>query len=406
MSTDELRSRVAALILRSGSRRTAGEIADDILSEIGEAQRLGPKGNMPPEELEPESEEDRLLAIDPEHLMQLAPAQLPRLFDVHYPSLAQRGLEMREKCKEWQAAHRSVKGALIDIRDDDENAELSDLMVQLDDFADEVEETRRKVKADVYESGLKIDGWFKAGLVDPVMEVRGVTRTVSGKKQLPGPGTMQFAQTKYLNDKVERERQELERQRQAAEAEAQRKAEEARLAAEQEAERARALQREGIAPEEARDIAEAQTDQASEEAESAQQTSALIGSYAAAPAKEIARQHTASGTTVGLRGSWEFELLPGGMIDLCLAAAAPALMRPDLQARVGAAASMGPAAVTSVLNALAQSLMVNGAFVSPGFLTTEDKAIRAAIQNKSAPLRECPGLRIFQNLSAQRRAGR
>ena len=381
-------------------------VREKIAADLGEAldsrRQIG--GNSPPSPIEGETEDDYLLRVDPEKLVVIEPDRLPALFAIHYPLLAARAVELLERCAQWRADHTTVKGGVVDIKGDAENAALADFIVQLDDFAKEVDEARKRVKLSVYNAGLQIDGWFTRGLSDPVMDIRGVTRTVSGKRYAPGPGTMQYLQSAYLNDKAERERLNRERIAKEAQEEADRKAEDARIAAQQEADRTKALQATGLDAEDAQALAEVSTDRAAEAADAAQQRSALIGSYAAEPARQVVRQHTASGTSIGLGGRWTFEVT--SMTDLCLAVAGPALLRADLHERVAAAALMGQGAVGAVLSALAQILVPNVGAVPVGFLTTDDKVIRAAITARTTPLRECPGLRIYQDLSAQRRGAR
>ena len=359
--------------------------------------RLGIGGNAPPpDEL---TDEQRLLGIDPERLLVDEPAELPKLVALHYPDLKARGDELLAACQKWQADHKGPAGRLIDIADDQENARLADEIRQYDDFMAEVDEARKRIKLKVYEAGQQIDGWFKGGLADPVADIRGVSRTVSGKRYPPGPGTMQWAQTKYLTDKAERERREREAAAAAAAAEARRKAEEARALAEQERLRIAALEAQGATSEEAEEQVRYETDQAAADADNAMATSALIGAHAAEPATALVRQHTASGTTIGLGGRWTFEVTD--MAALCLAVGAPALAREDFINRVAAASMIGDAGTKAVLQAAMQVLTQNGA-LPPTLLTTDDKNIRAAITARTAPLREAPGLRIFQEQSARR----
>lgn len=332
--------------------------------------RLRPGGNFPPEEMPaeaPQSESERLLRIDPEHLVVIEPEELPALFAAHYPALAARSAELLERCKQWQADHTSPKGGLIDIADDAENATLADFIVQLDDHAREVDESRKRVKLPVYNAGLQIDGWGRT-LAEPVMDIRGVTRTVSGKRYLPGPGTMQFAQSKYLTDKAERERLERVRIAKEAQAEADRKAAEARQAAQEEAARAAALQRTGLDAEDAQALAEVATDRAAEAADLAQAHSSLVGSYASEPARDVVRQHTPTGTTIGLRETWDFDEDQVDIKALCRG-------------------------------------VIDGT-VPTTFVTVVPQAIRQAIKARINPLRQCPGLVIRPVASAARRGAR
>ena len=319
--------------------------------------------NNPPEP----TIEERLLDIDPENLLVIPPVQFQDLFAIHYPDLAYRARQMLLQCQKWQADHKTAAGGWIDVKDDAENAELALLIMQLDDFFQEVEETRTRVKAKVREAGTQIDNWFARGLAEPVVEVRGVTRNVSGKRYAPGPGTMQFAQTAYLNAKLERERLAREAAARAAQIEADRKAAEARRLADEERLRIAALESEGVASNEAQQIAEAETDQAAGQADAAQTASALIESYASAPASALVRQHTATGTTVGLRQTWDVDDTAIDMMALCKGVVA------------------GTVPVT--------------------FVTANLQAIRAAIKAKISPLRECPGLTIKATASATRRGG-
>ena len=365
------------------------------MSDIEELHGLG--HNMPPDE--PETPEQRLAKIDPERLVVVETAEIPTLLDLHYPDLKARAAEMLAACRQWQADHKTPAGGIIDVKDDEENGRLGDLIRQLDDFTNEADEARKRVKLRVYEAGLQIDGWFKGGLADPVADIRGVTRTVGGKRYAPGPGTMQFAQTKYLTDKAERERQAREAAAAAAAREAQRKADEARRLAQEEAQRIAALQAEGAAAEEAQEIAQAETDQAAAAADAAQASSALIGSFATEPASALVRQQTATGTTVGLAGRWTFEVtdLPA----LCLAVGASALTKEEFVNKVAAASLVGVAAARAILQAAAQ-VLTQGGSIPATFIATDDKNIRAAITARTAPLRQAPGLRIYQEQSARR----
>lgn len=404
----DLRERILGLVMNGGGGRSYKELTDAILAEMPNP-RLSAGANFPPEpmvEPEPESDEERLLAVDPENLVRVAPNDLPALFLLHYPDLAERAAEMKQMVEKWQADHKTAAGGWKPVADDDENADVALLMKQIDDFAAEVDETRKRVKLDVYEAGLRIDGYFTRGLAEPVMEVRGVTRTVSGKRYPPGPGSMQFAMTSYLIDKAARETQQRLLAAQAAQRIADQKVDDARKLAAAENQRIADLQAEGVAPEEAQEIAQAETDTAAAEADAAEVSSALIGSYTSASTNELVRQRTAAGPTIGLGGKWTFEVNdPGGMIDLCLAVGAPALMRESFIQKVAAASLVGQAGAKAVLEAAAKVLMPNGVSVPATFVTTDDKNIRAAITARTAPMRECPGLRVYQEQSARRRGG-
>ena len=361
--------------------------------------RLSIGGNAPPEP----TPEERLRAVNPESLLVIDPEELPALLALHYPALVERGNEVLARCEEWRENHRTKAGGWIDVKDDTENGNLADLVRQVDDFADEVNEARQKVKLKVFLAGQKIDGWFNGGLKDPVGEIRGVTQRVSGRAVPPGPGTMQWAQTKYLTDKAERERQARDAAAAAARAEADRRIAEARRAALEERLRKEALEAEGAAPEEAQEIAEAETNQAAAVADAAQASSALVGSYAAQPDRALVRQTTATGTTVGLSGRWDFEVTD--MRELCLAVGAPLLMGEAFVNKVAATSLAGVAGCRVVLKAVVDILTHDSGPLPATFLTTEDKSIRAAITARTAPLRAAAGLRIFQNVSARRRGG-
>jgi hypothetical protein len=332
--------------------------------------RRGIGGNFPPEETAdaPQSEEERLLAIDPEHLVVVETAELGPLFDLHYRDLKQRGADLLAECQDWQDAHRTPKGGIVPVKDDAENGDLADRIVKMDTFSREAEEARKKVKLAVYNAGLAVDGWFKGGLVDPVMAIRGVAAKVGNRSYPPGPETMAGAQTAYVVEKAERERKERERIAKEAQEEANRKAIAARQAAEQEAARAAALERSGLAPEDAQALAEVATDRAAEAADSAQQNSALIGSYATETPREVVRQHTASGTTIGLRETWGFNENSVDMVALCKG-------------------------------------VVDGT-VPTTFVTVIPQAINQAIRARINPLRQCPGLIIAPVASAARRGAR
>lgn len=403
-----LRERILGLVMNGGGGRSYRELTDAILAEMPDP-RLSAGANFPPEptvEPEPESDEERLLGIDPENLVRVPPTDLPKLFALHYPDLAARAVEMKRQVDTWQADHKTAAGGWVDIEDEDENAAVAEIIRQADDFAAEVDETRKRVKLDVYETGLKIDGYFTRNLAEPVMEIRGVTQTVSGKRHPPGPGTLQFAQTAFLVEKEKRETQRRLLAAQAAQREADQKAEDARKLAAAEKQRIADLEAEGVAPEEAQEIAQAETDTAAAEADAAEESSALIGSYTSASTNEMVRQRTATGTTIGLSGRWTFEVNePGGMIELCLAVGAPALMRESFIQHVAAASLIGLAGAKAVLEAAAKVLMPNGAAIPATFVTTDDKNIHAAIRARTSPLRQAPGLRIFQEQSARRRGG-
>jgi hypothetical protein len=395
--TPDLRQRIMELMLSS---TTLDAAADAILAALPDP-RLAPGGNNPPEEIE--TEQQRLLGINPEALLVLEPDELPTLFDLHYPALVERAGEVLGRCQEWQGEHRTKAGGWIDVKDDAENGKLADLVRQVDDFADEVEEARKKVKKRVFEAGQKIDGWFNGGLKDPVGLIRGVTQRVNNRAVPPGPGTMQWAQTKYLTDKAERERQERALAAAAAQLDADRKIAEARQAAQEEEQRKAALEAEGVAPEEAQEIAEAESNQAAAVADAAQESSALVGSYAAQPERAMVRQTTATGTTVGLAGRWDFEVTD--IRELCLAVGAPLLTSETFVNRVSATSMAGVSGCRAVLQAVVDILTHESGPLPATFMATEDKSIRAAITARTAPLRSAPGLRIFQNVSARRRGG-
>lgn len=401
----DLRERVLNLVLNKDHGWSWDEVTDAILAVVPDPRRsIG--ANHPPESIaEPESEEERLLQIDPENLVAVSTDKLVPLFQLHYPALAERAATLKQVCEQWQADHKTQAAGWIDIKDDAENANVADLMRQMDDFSNEVDETRKRVKLSVFEAGQRIDGWFTRNLAEPVVDIRGVTRTVSGKRYAPGPGTMQFSQTKYLTDKAERERQAREAAATAARVEEARKADEARQMADQEKQRIADLEAQGLDRSEAQEIAQSETDKAAAHADAARESSALIGSYASASTNEMVRQHTATGTTVGLSGKWVFDTENVNMIELCLAVGAPGLLRSTFIEQVASACLIGPAAVKVILEAAARILMPNGAAIPATFVATDDKNIRAAITARTAPLREAPGLRIYQEMSARRRGG-
>ena len=391
-----------AILYHLTSANNIAAKVDAIMAELPDP-RIGMGGNMPPEPLEAEeTQEERLLGIDPENLMKILPDELPALFDLHYPSLKQRSIELAQACAQWQADHKTAAGGWIDVANDAENGALADLIRQLDDFGKEVDETRRRVKEKVYLGGQRIDGWFNAGLREPVMEIRGEAKTISGKRYPPAIGTMQWAQTKYLTDKATRERQAMEAAAKSAQEEARRKVEEARAIAAAEASRIESLQDEGIDAEEAREIAAAETDQASAQADASLQSSALVGAAASDTSNALVRQHTATGTTIGLKGRWTFEVTD--VQKLCLAIGAPLLLQETMVNDVAIASMIGPAATRAMLQALAKLLAPYG-MVPASFVTTDDKQVRAAITARTMPLRDCPGLNIHQEVSASRRGG-
>ena len=309
---------------------------------------------------------------------------------------------MLGRCHDWQSNHKTPLGGWIDIKDDAENANVANFMRQLDDFAAEVDEARKKVKLRVYEAGLAIDGFFTRTLSEPVMAIRGVTAKVGGKTAPPGPGTLQFHQTKYLTDKAERERRQRQEAAAAAAAEAERKIQEARQVAADESRRAAALVDQGQDRETARQIAALETERVAVEADAEIQHSSLIGSLAAEPSTAAVKQHTAMGTTIGLATRWTFDVT--SIPDLCLAVGAPGLVTETFINKVSASCLIGPAGVRAVLQAAASLLAPNGP-VPATFISTDDKNIRGAITAKTAPMREVPGLRIFADYSARRRGG-
>jgi hypothetical protein len=401
----ELRERIIDVVMNQAKGKTFGQMADAILAEIPDS-RLTVGGNYPPpdETIEPESREDFLLSVDPESLLRLEPAELPELFATHYPFLVDRAAELKAMCEQWQADHKTQAGGWIDIKDNLENEKVAEIIRQADDFADEVDGTRVRVKARIREAGDQIDGFFKRGMAEPVIDIRGVTRTIGGKKYLPPPGSMQFAQTKYLVDKAERERQQREAAAKLAQEEANRIAEAARRLAEAERQRIADLEAEGVDAQEAQDIAQSETDMAAAQADAAQASSSLIGSYATAPAGALVRQRTAMGTTIGLTGRWTFDEDNVDMTQLCAAVGAPALTRPAFIEQVAVSCLVGAAGVKVVLEAAARLLAPNGP-VPATFVATDGKNIRAAITARTAPLRSVPGLTIFQQQSASRRGG-
>ena len=334
------------------------------MSDIEELPGLG--HNFPPDE--PETPEQRLAKIDPERLVVVETAEIPTLLDLHYPDLKARAAEMLAACQKWQADHKTPSGGIIDVKDDAENAALADFMRQADDFMKEADEARRRVKLQVHNAVLAIDGYFRGGQMEPIADIRGVTRIVSGKKYPPGIGTMQFAMSSYLDAKAARERQEREAAARAAEIDARRRADEARRLADEERHRIALLRDEGIAPETAQEIAQAETDRASAEADTARASSALIGSYAGASTSALVRQQTATGTTVSVRETWDVDEETIDMKALCRAVVD------------------GTAPVT--------------------FVTANLRSIRDAIRAKISPLRECPGLVIRATSSAIRRGPR
>lgn len=387
----DLRERIINIVLNRDNGWTFGQITDRILAEMPDP-RLSIGGNAPPPEetIEPESDEERLLGIDPENLVRVPPSDLAALFLLHYPSLAEHGVEMLANCQLWQRDHQNPDGTWIDIESEAENAELALVMSKIKSFAGEVEETRERVKHLIRQVAEGIDGWFKHGLHDPIMEIHGIRQTIQGKPRPPGPGTMQYAMTRYSTG---------EPQREALAREAEKKAEEARELRKTEQARAADLRQQGVSHDEAVRISQAQTDEASEAAD-ALKASSLIG-----PSMGV-QQRTATGISISNSGKWTFAVNdPGGMIDLCLAVGAPALMRESFIQQVAAASLIGQAGAKAVLEAAAKVLMPNGVSVPASFVTTDDKSIRAAITARTSPMRECPGLRVYQEQSARRRGG-
>lgn len=309
--------------------------------------------NQPPEP----TLEDRLTAIDPTNLLVVSLDDLPKLLDLQFAALANRGAELVAGIARWKEDHDDGRKP---IADDAENAILSDWMRQLSDYAGadgEADTARKSVKRVIFEAGKMIDGWFGA-LRDPIVAAIGPARNAP-------LGTLQQMQTAYLVAKADRARLEQERIAREAKAEADKLAAEARkLEAEEEA-RMKAMVAAGVEKGDAEAAIAARTDDAYATAANAMnQAEAAFAGIGTAP-QAAARQRTALGTTTGLQMTWEAEVV-------------------DVLALAKAVAA-GTAPVT--------------------FLTANVSAINAAVRQKVAPLRDCPGVNIRQ-VAAARRTGR
>ncbi len=241
---------------------------------------------------------------------------------------------------------------------EDENIALADRIRIADEHCKEVEEARTRIAQPLHRAWTAVNGWF-GNLTSPVEEIRG-----TGKG--PAPNTLQAMQTAYLVTKAEAERKRLEAiQRGAEERERLAREEAERLRREEEA-RVRQLQQAGQATQEAVDEVYRQTDEAVANAEAAAKQADQIAAAVAQPTHRLATSRGAV-STASLTGTWECEVDEGagGMMALCKAIA--------------------------------------GGTVPVTFVTLERAAINQAIRRKENPLRQVPGLRIWQELSARRR---
>lgn len=309
--------------------------------------------NQPPEP----TREERLAGIDPTNLLVVALDDLPDLLALQFKALADRSQEFVAGIARWNEDH---DGGKKPIADDAENAILSDWLRQLADFAGadgEADTARKSVKRVIFEAGKIIDGWFGT-LRDPIIAAIGPARNAP-------LGTLQRMQTDYLAAKADRARLEQERIAREAKIEADKLAAEARKLADEEEARVKALVAGGVEKGDAEAATIARTDDAyATAASAADRAEAAFAGIGSAP-QAAARQRTALGTTVGLAMVWEAEVV-------------------DVMALAKAVAA-GTAPVT--------------------FLTANLPAINAAVKQKVAPLRDCPGVNIRQ-VPAARRTGR
>lgn len=277
-----------------------------------------------------------LSAIDPEKLLVIPVDQIAPMLDVQYSDLQSRSAELLAAALRWMQDHDNGHKP---IADEDDNLRTSDFMRQIAQFAGdtgEVEVARKAVKLGIFQAGQAIDAWF-GNLRTKLMMMHGPSKS-------PPVDTMQYASTAFLVAKARREQAERDRIAREAQEEARRKAEEARLAAE------------ANRPPEV-------IEQATEEALEAEVVAAQVTQDAAAPARTMVSARSATGTHVGLRGTWDAQVVD--MVALCRAVAD------------------GKAPVT--------------------FVTADMSAIRQAVRRKVSPMRECAGLAITEAFAASRR---
>jgi hypothetical protein len=283
-------------------------------------------------------------AIDPTRLLVIAPDEIPALIAVQYPELAKRCDELTAGFDRWKAQHAAEKRFVI--ADEADSLRTVDFEQQIATFLEEVEDARKPVKQPIFEAGKRIDGVFASYR-------EGLQASVQ---------TMAEARKVYMIAEAARKR----REREAAEAAA---AEQARLARE-EADRRRAeedrLAREaasGRATQAQVEAAFAATDDAAERAQEAATKAEVIANLATAPDRDLVRARSGSGTTSSLRDNWTFDVTD--IVALCRAVA--------------------------------------DGKVPAQFVMANDSVIRAAVRARHNPLRECPGLMIFNDMQATRR---
>ena len=112
---------------------------------------------------DPKPGDNRLRGLDPENLLLLTTDEIAPLLDLQYSALTDRTWELLAQAIAWAKEHKNSETGQIEINDDVDTNRATDLFKQLDDHAGkagEVEEARKKVKLKPYEATKAIDAWF------------------------------------------------------------------------------------------------------------------------------------------------------------------------------------------------------------------------------------------------------
>lgn len=349
---DLTKERLAWIITDNADADDVPGLIDEIVSLVSAQRGIG--DNLPPEPIDPEA---KLRAINPEHILALPVADISPMLDLQYVPLVERSAELLARAEAWFKSHKhEATGRAVIASDVDTNA-ASDLYRQLKDHAGdngEVEETRKKVKAEPYQATKIIDSWF-ANLRD----------RLTGAMKIIDASQNAYATAKAAREKLEREHvaeaARLEAKRIADEEQA--KLDEAKRLADEAIERAR-LSGDDDAIDAAVEAEAKFVDQQIEAATAvnrAEDDAQIAVAQANASVADLTRTRSVLGTTTSTATSWGWELT--SMIDLCRAVAE------------------GRAPLD--------------------FVTTNGPVINAAVRGKNGR-RECPGLTIKPNYAIRR----
>lgn len=278
--------------------------------------------------------------VSPENMVRIPADAIPAFLTEEFADLKARADEFVAAIARWMDDH---DGGKVAIADDAEHVILTDWLVQMRQFSGptgEVEEVRQRIAAPIHALWKAVNQWF-GDLRSPIEDSIGPARGAR-------IGTLNYAQADYLIRKQQAERAERERLAREAQVEAERLQREAAAAA----------AAESAAPnEDTREATDAAVQEAADGVYRAQ-----LAQHAVMPT-DHSRFRTAR-ASVGLASTWTYEI-------------------EDIRA-LAEAVAQGKAPVT--------------------FLTVNDRAIKAAINDKAAPMRSVPGLRIFEQFNVSRRA--